>query len=121
MIGQSVLRSFSNVGHLDHARRFAGFSNASGVRRLELQPRGALHVSLRSGDLLRFPAVLDPTRICLAAFDDRGARTEAVIGLRATGHVAYRDFDCDQLVGWLVGHGATLSEDLSVASLELAD
>ncbi len=117
MIGQSVLRSFSNIGQIGGARNFAGFPAMSGLRRVELPVRGAVMLSLRAGELLRFPVLAEGARLCLAAFDGQGQRAESAFGLTAGDTLSFADFDSMAMSGWLAARGMEPGQNLRAASI----
>ena len=84
VLDQTVIRSFSNMGHCSSGRFFAGFHDASAPIEHFIQPRGVLRVSLSRGDMIQFFEPGLGAKISLAIFGKRGARLEDTFGNRYT-------------------------------------
>jgi len=119
VIGQSVLRSFSHVGQLSGPRRYAGFAQDHDVRHVGLAPRGALRLTVQSGDLVRLEAGAQTATVSLAAFGPDGARAEALLGVQAEHSLGYETFESAALCGWLAAHGHPASGEMRVHKVPL--
>ena len=105
MLGQVVLRDFSNIGHDASGRRFPGFPEQAGARLFVAAPREAIKFDLQNGDMLSLEGISPLSPIDICAFDAQGHNALPSLGLTANSVLELEHFDGAPFRQWILGNG----------------
>ena len=111
MIGKQIYNEFTNIGHLEGGRLFAGFVPQDRPEALSLSPRMLVRLDVCQGDIVRIGPAVQTDQIALFSYDDNGLRTEANLSWDAPNKLSLSPIDkalynSDALAGWLAAQGA---------------
>lgn len=102
---QSILRSFSNIGHAKGGRLFSGFPSTNAPLIYAIPPRAAQRFELRGGELLRIDGCDHDGQVAVLAFAPNGDRAEAALGFGAAQNLQAPDYDNARLASWIEAQG----------------
>ncbi len=105
-----VIRSFSNIGHAQGGRIFAGFPSQAAPVVTMVPPRGMQRFDMAAGDLLRVDGTAHAGQIALMVFAEDGTRGDGMFGLGRPGNLDLRAFDRAPLAGWIAARGGDVAE-----------
>ena len=105
LLDQEVIREFSNIGHAAGGRRFAGFPKVSGISRHALEPRDAIRIDVRQGDLLFIETDRPDASVVVIVFGPDGNGSPDSLGLDHADCVDGDSFFSAGFDGWIAGNG----------------
>ena len=103
--GQSVLREFSNAGHMIGGRLFAGFPAADAPMLMQIAPRLVGSIKMAQGDLLRIDGTAHNGHIALLLFSENGQRLETAHGFSPLSDLQTASFEDAPLASWIAAQG----------------
>ena len=121
IFGQTVLKSFSNIGHLQDGRFFSGFVSPAVSAPSPIHPRQAGKFTLDAGDLLRLELTGYTGQVALLAFGDDGTRLEQQCGWGKLVPLDMASFDSAYLTDWIISQGGKPSEHSTAIMLTGCD
>ncbi len=107
-----ILREFSNNGHMDNGRIFAGFADLNSPKPIMLPPRSTVHIQAEAGDLLRLDGLNDAGDVAVLAFDKDGRRLETLLGFKTRYEIKSELFETNALNGWINAHMGAVSDNI---------
>ncbi|MEM7213201.1 MAG: urea carboxylase-associated family protein, partial [Pseudomonadota bacterium] len=121
MQNQEILITLDNIGYASGGRAFPGFPKPRGAERSVVEPRGAVMLSMRPGELFKIDLTTGAARACLAVFGDRGEDASAALNLPGDASLSTASFACEELNGWVIAHGGTHTDTITCTEVPPAD
>lgn len=115
MFGRDTVHAFTNIGQVSGGRAFPGFPARNGTRQVRLEPRGAVRLDLKAGDLVSLDGKAGGVQV--VAFGANG--TDALADLALPGRVRLdrECFDAEILDAWIAAQGGDPVCELKAAAI----